>query len=380
MAGKPAAHLGATVAHPLPPVLTGGPTAITVFVGGPPAWRAISPAAVAGLQSAKQIADTAIRVAENAAVLAAPTPGGPAARLAAEAAKGVAAVAMGSAIAGAAAAGGDVHVCTTPWPVPPHGPAVDIQGSPTVLCVGARLARQGDQLLEAIGPANTITGGCMTVLVGAAGIVGNVPAGQAACVAARGGRNPAPGTVYPPGLAAAGQPIPSNTPGQSYNNCGVEVSRQIINQANGSSVSQETLLNQSMAANRANQVPGNMWASGGTLPSQRVQIMGANGVAAHEEAPTMGNMESAVAAGRGVSVDVWAGSMPNWAGQGLAPGTGGHNILVTGVEYDDNGNPINVIINDTGVGQCSQSVPYAQFQNALMGGGNTHVVTNNSIW
>ena len=86
MPGKPAAHLGATVAHPLPPVLTGGPTAITVFVGGPPAWRAISPAAVAGLQSAKQTADTAIRIAENAAVLAAPTPGGPAARLAAEAA------------------------------------------------------------------------------------------------------------------------------------------------------------------------------------------------------------------------------------------------------------------------------------------------------
>lgn len=379
MPGKPAAHLGAAVSHPLPSVLTGGPTALTVFVGGLPAWRAMSPAGLAALQSAKQTADTAIQIAENAALLAAPTPGGPAARAAAELAKGIAAASMSSSIT-AAAAGADVHACLTPWPVPPHGAAVDIQGSPTVLCAGKRFARQGDQLLEAIGPPNLITGGCVTVLIGAAGIVGNVPAGQAACVAARSGRNPPAGTVYPPGHGLAGQPIPANTPGQSYNNCGVEVSRQIINQANGSNVGQEALLNQSMASGQANQVAGNPWASGATLPSQRVAILGANGVAAHQEAPTMGNMEAAVADGRGVSVDVWAGSMPNWAGQGLAPGTGGHNILVTGVEYDDNGNPVNVIINDTGVGQCSQSIPYGQFQSALMGGGNNHVVTNNPIW
>jgi uncharacterized Zn-binding protein involved in type VI secretion len=197
MPGKPAAHLGASVAHPLPPVLTGGPTALTVLVGGPPAWRAISPAGVAALQAAKQTADTAIRIAEAAAVAAAATPGAAVARAAAETAKGVAALAMSSAIGTAAAGGGDVHACTTPWPTPPHGPAVDIQGSPTVLCAGARFARQGDQLLEAIGPVNTITSGCATVLVGAAGIVGNVPAGQAACVAARAGRNPPPGTVNP---------------------------------------------------------------------------------------------------------------------------------------------------------------------------------------
>lgn len=379
MAGKPAAHLGATVAHPLPPVLTGGPTAITVFVGGPPAWRAISPAAVAGLQSAKQIADTAIRVAENAAVLAAPTPGGPAARLAAEAAKGVAAVAMGGAIAGAAAAGGDVHVCTTPWPVPPHGPAVDIQGSPTVLCVGARLARQGDQLLEAIGPTNTITGGCMTVLVGAAGIVGNVPAGQAACVAMRGGRNPAPGTVYPPGHGLAGQPIPAGTAGQSYNNCGVESSRQIISVATGTTPSQEALLNQSMANGDANQVPGNLHASGGTSPDTRQNILANNGVPSSQQPNTPGSLESAVGGGNGVIMSVWAGNMPNWAGQGLAPNSGGHAILITGIEYDDNGTPINAIINDTGMGQCSQSVPWASLQGAARTDRPLNV-TNNPIW
>jgi hypothetical protein len=380
MPGKPAAHLGATVAHPLPPVLTGGPTAITVLVGGPPAWRAISPAAVAGLQSAKQIADTAIRIAENAAVLAAPTPGGPAARLAAEAAKGVAAVAMGSAITGAAAAGGDVHACMTPWPVPPHGPAVDIQGSPTVLCVGARIARQGDQLLEAIGPTNTITGGCMTVLVGAAGIVGNVPAGQAACVAARQGRTPPPGTVYPPGHPQAGQPIPANTAGQSYNNCGCETSRQLINQATNANVSQEQVLNQAMASGDANQVPGDRYNSGGTGPQGRQNILAANGVPSHREDRTMGNLESSAASGRGTIVVV--DSQTLWTNGTTPPSTGDHVVVVTGVEYDDNGDVTNVIINDTGTGTCSQSVPIGVWNQATGPaiGNWQNNVTDNPIW
>jgi len=342
-------------------------------VGGPPAWRAISPAGVAALQAAKQTADTAIRIAESAATAAAGTPGGPAARLAAEAAKGVAAAAMSSAISGAAA-GSDIHACVTPWPTVPHGPAVDIQGSPTVLCRGNRLARQGDQLLEAIGPTNTITSGCMTVLVGAAGIVGNVPAGQAACVAMRAGRNPPPGTVD-----SSGNPIAAGTPGQSYNNCGIESSRQIISAATGTTPTQEGLLNQSMANGDATQVPGNLFASGGTHPAGRQNILANNGVPSSQQANTAGNLESAVGGGNGVIMSVWAGDMPNWAGQGLAPGTGGHAILITGIEYDDDGNPVNAIINDTGMGQCSQSVPWASLQAASRSDRPLNV-TNNPIW
>jgi len=374
MPGKPAAHLGASVAHPLPPVLTGGPTALTVLVGGPPAWRAISPAAVAGLQASKQTADAAIRIAENAAVLAAPTPGGPAARAAAEVAKGVAAAAMSSAISGAAA-GSDIHACVTPWPTVPHGAAVDIQGSPTVLCRGNRLARQGDKLLEAIGPTNTITGGCATVLVGAAGIVGNVPAGQAACVAMRAGRNPPPGTVDP-----SGNPIAAGTPGQSYNNCGVETSRQLISVGTGVTPTQEGLLNQSMASGDASQVPGNLYASGGTNPTTRGNILANNGVANHQEDRNMGNLESSVASGRGNIVVV--DSQTLWTNGATPPSTGDHVVLVTGVEYDDDGNVTNVIINDTGTGTCSQSVPIGVWNQATapaIGNWRTNV-TDNPIW
>src|SRR5215471_9904276 len=116
---KPAARVSDAVAHPAPPVLTGGPGAFNVLVGGLPAWRAIPTAAVAALQATQKSIDTALRIAENVA---------------------------------AAAAGSDIHACLTPWPVPPHGSGVDIEGSPTVMVTGRhKISRQGDQILEAIG-------------------------------------------------------------------------------------------------------------------------------------------------------------------------------------------------------------------------------------
>lgn len=163
--GKPAARLGDPVQHPLPPVLTGGPTAITVWIGNQPAWRAIPAASVAALKVAKQISDKVIDVAENAAKAAQGTPGAPAARVAAELAKTAALAAMGAGIS-AAAAGSDIHACATPWPVPPHGPAVDIEGSQTVIIANFPAAVEGDELLEAIGGTNKITMGCQTVLIG----------------------------------------------------------------------------------------------------------------------------------------------------------------------------------------------------------------------
>ena len=67
----PAARITDPVAHPLPPVLTGGPTAVTVLIGFLPAWRGVNPAVAAAMQAAKAISDTAITVAEAATVAAA---------------------------------------------------------------------------------------------------------------------------------------------------------------------------------------------------------------------------------------------------------------------------------------------------------------------
>jgi PAAR motif len=161
----PAARITDNVAHPLPPVLTGGPTAITVLIGFLPAWRGVGAAAAAALQSAKQISDTAIQVAEAATLAAAGTPAAPAAKLAEEATKAAAAAAMGSMISGLAG-GSDIHACVTPLPIPPHGPGLVIDPSATVTVANQPAARMGDTIIEAVGPPNKIVKGEMTVIIG----------------------------------------------------------------------------------------------------------------------------------------------------------------------------------------------------------------------
>ena len=161
----PAARITDPVQHPLPPVLTGGPTAITVTIGFLLAWRGVNPAAAAALQVAKKISDAAIEVAETATKAAAGTPGLPAAKAAEELVKAGAATAMGSMITGMAA-GADIHACLTLLPIPPHGPGVVITPSATVMIAGMPAARQGDTILEAVGPPNKIMKGEMTVTIG----------------------------------------------------------------------------------------------------------------------------------------------------------------------------------------------------------------------
>jgi uncharacterized Zn-binding protein involved in type VI secretion len=156
-----------TNAHALPPVLTPGPGSMTVLIGFMPAWRGIPLAAVAALQAAKQVSDAAILAAETATKAAAGTPGAPAALAAEQATKGASLAAMSSAITGAAAAGSDIHMCTVPSPIPPHGPGVVIDGSATVSTNFLPQCRMGDTILEAIAPApNKITKGETTVIVG----------------------------------------------------------------------------------------------------------------------------------------------------------------------------------------------------------------------
>jgi uncharacterized Zn-binding protein involved in type VI secretion len=161
----PAARVTDPVVHPAPPVLTPGPGSPNVMIGGLPAWRGILVAAAAGLQAAKAASDAAITAAEAATVAAAGTPGLPAAKAAEETTKTASAASMSSAIS-AAAGGADIHVCSTPLPVPPHGPGVVIDGSTTVVINNLPACRMGDTVLEAVGPPNKIAMGCPTVTIG----------------------------------------------------------------------------------------------------------------------------------------------------------------------------------------------------------------------
>jgi hypothetical protein len=247
-----------------------------------------------------------------------------------------------------------------------------VTGAATVTIGGKMAARILDKSMH----GGVIMLGCFTVLIGgptAGATLGNPGAGAAACQAAATGRT-------------------SGSTGQSWGNCGVETSRQMINQANSSNLQEQPFLQQQLNNGNANPGPGTpgnpaSWTNGtgGTVPNQQVATLNANGVPASTVAPTMDNMEQSVAEGRGTAVSVWAGTL--WQPQtGLAPGTGGHQVMVTGLEYDANGNLTTVIANDTGRnpgwpgGNCSVRYPAATFQGSLIGGGNRHVVTNNPIW
>ena len=175
----PAARLGDSVMHPTPPALT-GPPAMTVIIGNMPAWKGIPLAAAPGIMAANtsteatlQTLETTAKVAEAAALAGAGTPAAPglvatatAARLAAESAKASSAAANAASISAAAAGGASMHACAMPWPLPPHGPGVVIDGSPTVMIDNSPACRLGDTIVEAIGPPNKITMGCPTVIIG----------------------------------------------------------------------------------------------------------------------------------------------------------------------------------------------------------------------
>ena len=177
LVGMPAARAGDPTAHGIP--LTGTGSA-SVWIRSKPAWRAVVPAAgsnpaVATLQTAQRAARTAIETAEAATLTAIASGFGPAiasAKVTEQAVKaqqaGAMATAVASAVSALSAAAGppDVHACTVPLPVPPHGPGVVPAGSATVFIGGYAAARQGDQVLEAVGPPNSISGGAASVVIG----------------------------------------------------------------------------------------------------------------------------------------------------------------------------------------------------------------------
>jgi hypothetical protein len=104
-----------------------------------------------------------------------------------------------------------------------------------------------------------------------------------------------------------------------------------------------------------------VFANGGTNPVGRMQILANNGVASTVQSSTVNNLGLAMSRGQGAiasldAAQLWGGATP--------PGSL-HAVTVTGVEYDDAGNPKNVIINDTGTGNCDQVVPIATWNAAV---------------
>lgn len=176
---KPAAYAGCPVEHPVPMILS-GPGCATVLIEDKNAWIALpygydemtaDPKAdrirhrpeTEALRAKRKETRRAIGMAEETAK-AAPTAENLAA---AEAAKVAALELMTAAIKGCAGLA-DIHTCETLYPTPPHGPGLVVDAEATVFHAGYPLAREGDTILEAIGPLNRIFAGAASVLLGGA--------------------------------------------------------------------------------------------------------------------------------------------------------------------------------------------------------------------
>lgn len=268
----------------------------------------------------------------------------------------------------------DMHTCpmVTPGlpPIPHVGGPVLPAGAPTVLIGGMPAARMGDMAL-CVGPPDSIIKGAFpvpimsnpaarmgdqtahggvivfgmpTVWIGLSGTAGNVRVGTAMCNSASSGRT-------------------SGTTAQSYNNCGVESSRQVINQANSSNITENQLLQSAINQGLAGGTPGSppVFANGGTGAAGRQSILANAGVASTVQASNLNNVGLAMSRGQGTIANLDAAAL--WGG--TTPPGSLHAVTVTGVQYDDNGNPTNVIINDTGTGNCGQAVPIATWNAAV---------------
>lgn len=280
---------------------------------------------------------------------------------------------------------GDNHICPMVDGVKPHVGGPIASGFPQVSIGFMPAARQGD-LVTCVGPPDsimmgsltvkiggmaaarfmdpTVHGGmivigCPTVIIGDVGngrpfaVLGNPSAGTDACNAAASGRD-------------------SGSTQQSYQNCGVESVRQIINQATGENVREDALLDEAMDGSNADRETQRA-DSGGTSPAQREAILAQHGVASNQQDATMANILNAVGSGRGVITSHDVSVL--WG-----PGnSGGHAILVTGVEFDENGQPETFITNDTGTGTCGARYPADVFMNSLRPGRPVNV-TDDPIW
>jgi uncharacterized Zn-binding protein involved in type VI secretion len=269
------------------------------------------------------------------------------------------------------ARGGDPAICVA---------ALDfiVTGAKTVTVGSKPAARATDKTMH----GGLVTEGSGNVMIGGptAGVtLGGVDAGKKACAAAATGRHPEAGVIYPSTHPRAGQQIPGGTTKQSYNNCGIETSRILIQQTTGKQIDEDALMGEAIQKKQAggSMAPDKRYGSGVTNGSERERILREHGVdASHENMPFEG-ITQAVAEGKGIITYHDAGKL--WKNPRFA--NAGHVVLVTGMTYDENGKLVTVTVLDTGTGNCAAEIPVDQFKDSL-GPGPQHpvVVTKGHAW
>jgi hypothetical protein len=100
---------------------------------------------------------------------------------------------------------------------------------------------------------------------------------------------------------------------------------------------------------------------GGTSTEARTTILKAQGFDVEEKDPSVEAIDAAIKNGNAVIISVNCGTL--WGNTQTGP----HAVVVTGMEYDDHGNVVGVVYNDTGVPcGCHSSASKATIDSALL--------------
>jgi uncharacterized Zn-binding protein involved in type VI secretion len=213
-------------------------------------------------------------------------------------------------------------------------PDVIAVGAYPVLIGGLPAARVGDMTVH----GGVIVIGCPTVIIGSAGTVGS------------------------PGRAAGfffGPQTQKDT-------CALMTTQGIVQQNGGATFTEPQMQAIGIAS-------GAYTVCNGT--TSEATVMTAAGIpSTTQQNPTLQDIALALAQNKAVVVGLDA--RPIWGN--ASPNPLGHAIRVTGMQFDANGNPTNVFINDTGTGQSNQAVPAATFQQALNQFGGGRMTTSNN--
>ena len=176
--------------------------------------------------------------------------------------------------------------------------------------------------------------------------------------------------------AAAAEIFPKQ---QSYQNCGLQSSRQIIEQAKMTCLEKSELefmedAIKSCGAERAEIHPDN---SGGSNARARRCVLKQYGVGSTVEDATVENVKSALQARQGVimSADVEV----LWQGRGVPPQSGRHAVVITHGEYGKDGQMTGVHVNDTGINK-RYLLSMSELKDCLASGSGQLNVTSASIW
>lgn len=167
---------------------------------------------------------------------------------------------------------------------------------------------------------------------------------------------------------------------QSYQNCGIQSSRQIIEQAQHMCLkdTEREFLEKAIASCGAAVGVPHPDESGGTSAEKRRCIMGQFGVESTVQKATVENVDAALRQGKGVIISADVNVL--WKDQqGIAPQSGRHAVVLTHGGYDADGNLLGVYVNDTGIDK-RYYLTTDELSDVLDSGSKAINVTDKPIW